>query len=116
MKKTGPTNPLLRKQIGELESSKANIWKLAARELSRPTRRKREVNLSDLQRNTKSGETVLVLGKVLSSGTLKNKLTIAAWNCSAQAYDAVKKAGGIIVPITELMKSNPKGTGVKIIG
>ncbi len=112
----GPTNPLLKALIEELAKQNALIWRRVAYELGRPARKKREVNLSDLQRNTKSGETVLVLGKILGTGTLKNKLTIAAWNASAKAAAAVKSAGGTIIPIQEMIKKNPKGTGIKVIG
>ena len=112
----GPTNPLLKALIEELNKQNALIWKRIAYELGRPKRKKRQVNLSELQRNTKSGETVLLLGKLLSSGTLKNKLIIATWNASTKAAAAVKAAGGTIIPIQELIKKNPKGTGVKVVG
>jgi len=112
----GPTNPLLKALIEELNKQNALIWKRIAYELGRPKRKKREINLSELQRNTKSGETVLLMGKLLSSGTLKNKLTIATWNASTKAAAAVNAAGGTIIPIQELIKKNPKGTGVKVVG
>lgn len=116
MKRTGPTNPLLKKQIEELKAQKAGIWKRLAYELERATRKKREINLSSLQRNTKDGETVLALGKVLGAGSLNKKLTVAAWNFSAKAAAEIEKVGGSTITISDLIKKNPKGTGIKIIG
>jgi|SRR3989338_2341514 len=110
------TNPLLGKEIEFLNSQQALLWKRAAYELARATRKKREVNLSELQRYSKDGETILALGKVLAAGSLKNKLTVAAWNFSAKAAAAIKSAGGSTTTISELIKKNPKGTGVKILG
>jgi len=116
MKRTGPTNTLLQKQIADLRSSNVKLWQRAAYELERATRKRREVNLSKLQRFVKDGETVLVPGKVLSAGTLTKKITVAAWVFSAKSADVIKKAGGSAITIDDLMKKNPKGTGVRLIG
>lgn len=116
MKRTGPTNPLLQKAILELKMQKAKLWKQVAYELERATRKRREVNLSAVQRFAKDGETVLVPGKVLSAGNLQKKVTIAAWSFSTAAKEKIKTAGGKFMTISELIKTNPKGTGVKIIG
>src|SRR3989344_8198026 len=116
MKITGPTNPLLRKQIEELASHKSLVWQRLASELGKARRNKRVLNFSDLQRHTKSGETVLLLGKLLATGILKNKLTIAVWNSRSEAHEAVKISGSSIISISELIKKNPKGTGIKVLG
>jgi large subunit ribosomal protein L18e len=116
MKRTGPTNPIMQKTIAELKQQKAKLWKRVARELEKPTRKRREVNLSKIQRFAKNGEVVLVPGKVLSSGELSKKITIAAWAFSANAIAKIKAAGGKPVTILDLVKTNPKGTGVKLLG
>jgi len=116
MKRTGPSNPLLKKTISELGKQEAKLWQRVAHELERATRKRREVNLSKLERHTENGETILVPGKVLGAGILKKKLHVAAWNFSAGASAAIKKAGGSTLTILELVKKNPKGTGVKILG
>ena len=61
MKRTGPTNPLLQDLIGELKKrsneQSVNLWKRIASDLERPTRNRRAVNLSRINRNTKENET-----------------------------------------------------------
>ena len=116
MKRTGTTNPLLKAMIAELRTQKTPIWKTLAYELDRATRKRREINLSKINRFAKDGETILVPGKVLGAGTLSKKITITAWNFSGGAAEAVKKAGGTILTIRELIKKCPTGKGVRIIG
>ncbi|MBU2638093.1 MAG: 50S ribosomal protein L18e [Nanoarchaeota archaeon] len=118
-KRTGPTNIQLQKLIVELKElarkQNALIWKLVAMELSKPTRKRREVNISNIDMAAEDNETLLVPGKVLSAGELTKKVTVAAWNFSAAAKAKINKKGKA-VSIQELMKSNPKGSKVRVIG
>ena len=116
MRRTGPTNEIMQQTIAALKQQKAKLWARVARELERATRQRREVNLSRIQRFAKDGETVLVPGKVLSAGVLQRKVNVAAWNFSAAAREKIKAAGGKALSLQELIKTNPKGTGVKVIG
>ena len=120
MKRTGPTNPLLRDLIGELKKrgneQEVNLWKRIALDLERPTRQRRAVNLSRINRHTKENEVVVVPGKVLSVGEIDHKINVAAFNFSALAKEKILKAHGKALSIDELMKLNPKGKGIKIIG
>ena len=116
MKRTGTTNPILKEQIAELRAQKAPIWKNLAYELDRATRKRREINLSRINRFVKDNEVILVPGKVLAAGTIKKKITIAAWNFSGKAVEEIKKAGGTILTIRELVKKYPTGKGVRVIG
>ena len=61
-------------------------------------------------------ETALIPGKVLSSGDLTKKLTIAAWTFSDKAEEKIKKAGGKSISIEDLMKNNPDGKNIRILG
>lgn len=119
VKRTGPTNPYLRQLIDELKKKslelKAPIWRDTAEKLSKSTRRRVEVNLSDIDRNVTDGETVIVPGVVLSSGNLTKKVNIAAWRFSKSAERKIKSSNGKIMAIEELVKENPKGSNVKII-
>ena len=116
MKRTGATNPIMQKQIAELKAQNAPIWQKLAYELDRATRKRREVNLSRINRHVKDGEIILVPGKVLGAGTITKKITVAAWNFSGKAIEAIKKAGGTVLTINELVKKHPTGKGVRIIG
>jgi len=110
MKRTGPTNPLLQDLIGELKKrsneQSVNLWKKIASDLERPTRNRRAVNLSRINRYTKENEIIVVPGKVLGSGMLNHKLTISAYQFSEQAKDKIEKAGAEIVPLLNLQQAN----------
>jgi len=120
MRRTGPTNPNLLGLIRELkkQSLEQNIplWKRIAVDLEKPTRNRRIVNLSKIDRCAKENETVIVPGKVLAGGALNQKLTIAAFKFSDSAKDKIEKSGSKIVQLSQLLKESPKGKKVRIIG
>jgi large subunit ribosomal protein L18e len=119
MKRTGPTNPYLRKLVEELKKKsfelKAPIWMDVAEKLERPRRRKIEVNLADIERNANKNEIIVVPGVVLGSGELTKPVSVAAWRFSPAAEEKIKKSKGKTMTIEELSKENPKGSGVKIL-
>ncbi len=119
VKRTGPTNKVLRKLIIDLENlgrkQKVPLWKRIATELNKPTRERRVVNISKIDRYTKKDEIALVPGKILSEGELTKKLTIAGFNFSEKAFEKINKSGKAIT-IEQLIKENPKGKKVRIIG
>ena len=108
---TNLINELKKKSLDE----KVNIWKRIASDLEKPTRKRRVVNLNRAEAKTKADETVIVPGKVLGSGELNHKLTVAAYSFSKSALEKINRAGKAIT-INELMKTNPKGSKVRIIG
>ncbi len=119
VKRTGPTNAYLRRFIDELKKksleNKAPIWKDVAEKLGKPTRQKVEVNISDIEQNANSGETILVPGVVLSNGELTKQVKIAAWKFSAKAEEKIKHTHGEIFTIEEILQKNPKGTNIRIM-
>jgi len=120
MKRTGPTNQHLQQLIVRLKKAAAEhdtpLWRRLAHDLERPARIRRAVNLSRINRFTKDGELVVVPGKVLGSGRLDHRLTIAAWAFSGSAEEKVADAKGEILSIEELLAKNPQGKKVRIIG
>ncbi len=94
---------------------KVNIWKRVAEDLEKPTRSRRIVNIYKLSKNTKDGDFIVVPGKVLGTGDLEHSVNVAAFGFSD---DALKKinAKGKALTIVELMKKNPEGKNLKIIG
>lgn len=113
------TNYHLRTLIEELKktSSEQNvkIWKRIASDLEKSTRAKRIVNLSRLSRYTKENEVIVVPGKVLGTGDLDHKLTVAAFSFSDSAREKINSNGKALT-LQELLQKNPKGSKVKIIG
>lgn len=117
--KPNHTNPILINLVRNLRKTsidnKVKIWKTIASELERPTRSRRAVNLERISRVCKDGETIIVPGKVLASGELDKKITIAAFDFSQEALSKISQKGEAIT-IQELIDKNPKGSKVRIIG
>ena len=115
MKKTQHTNKHLENLILELKvhASKENapFWKAIAKELEKPVRRKRQVNISKLDSLTKDGENIVVPGKVLGAGELNHKLNLAAFQFSESAKEKLKTT----LTIKELLKKDPKGKNTRMI-
>ena len=97
-------------------SENSLLWSRIAKDLEKPTRQRREVNLSRINMHAKDNEIIVVPGKVLATGELSQKLTIAAWRFSKQAVEKIERAKSKAVSISELMNDNIKGKGVRIIG
>ncbi|MGQ9624612.1 MAG: 50S ribosomal protein L18e [Candidatus Bathycorpusculaceae bacterium] len=120
MRKTKKTNPELTKLIRFLKrqskENEANIWHDIAEELSKPRRKSITVNLSRLNRYTQKNETVVVPGKVLGTGKIDHPITVAAFAFSEKAKEKIKTVRGKCLSLLELVKKNPKGSNVKIIG
>ena len=96
--------------------NRAGIWRDVAKKLSTSKRRRVAVNLSRLNRHTEAKETVIVPGKVLGAGRLDHPINVAAFTFSEQAKAKILKVKGKCLSIQELVKKNPQGTNVKIMG
>jgi large subunit ribosomal protein L18e len=118
-KPTGPTNPIIKGLIDDIRNRgyRENIPFLIklADEMEKPRRSKSEINLSKLNRVCKENETVVIPGKLLSSGILKKPLRIAAASFSMSSIERIQEAGGKVLTVEELIKENPKGTNVRIV-
>jgi len=114
------TNIHLQKLISNLKKQgseqNAAIWKRIAKDLEKPTKKRRVVNISKLSKFVSDGETIIVPGKVLGSGDLSIKFTIAAYNYSDEAKRKLTETKCTVMTIDELVKTNPKGKNVRIIG
>ncbi len=119
VRRTGPTNIVIRKLVRELRKYankyKAPIWDYVAELLERPSRRRVAVNVSKINRYAKDNEVVVVPGKVLGAGILTKKVTVAAIAFSESALRKIVNAGGRVLFIGDLIKENPRGSGVRII-
>jgi len=119
-KKIRKTNPNLVGLIGKLkEASRTNeapVWRDIALRLEGPASNWAEVNISRLDRYASENETVVVPGKLLGSGEIDKKLTVAAYRFSGQAKEKIVNAGGQNLSIEELLARNPTGSKVRIMG
>ena len=117
-KRTGPTNQLMRSAIALVRKSRtsdSHLWNDVAEKLSKSTRSRIEVNVSEINRHSKDGETVVIPGVVLSAGSISKKVNVAAWRFSSSAKEKIQEAGGKTWTIEQLMRENPKGTNVKLM-
>ncbi len=90
------------------------LWKAVAKALNRPRRKSFEVNVYDIEKHAKKGETVIVPGSVLGSGNITKPLTVAAVKFSSSAREKIEKAGGKAISIEDASRM-PK-TRVRIMG
>lgn len=104
------TNPSLVETI-EL-ARKKGLMKLA-KKLSGPTKNQTKINISQL--NELKEKNVLVVGKILGEGEMKQKINISALSFSKQAEEKLKKAGCDVKTIKQEIEKNPKLDGVKLI-
>ena len=118
--RTGPVNEELNSLLVELKGKghkdNSPLLLRLGNDLRKPTRQRRVVNLSKINRYTRDGETVVVPGKVLASGELDHTVTIAAWKFSQQALDKIRKSKSKAVRISELISEDMKGKRVRILG
>ena len=119
VKRTGPTNPILKKLIEDLKKkafdTKSDFLKDISEKLNKTRRQRIEVNIAHIERYANKDEIVVVPGVVLGYGELSKPLTISAWKFSKQAREKIEKIKGKALTIEELVEKNPKGTNVKIL-
>lgn len=118
-KPTGPTNPILRKLVRELRTRGKRqgipLWHDLAERLEQPRRARAEVNLSQLNRYSSEGSTIVVPGKVLAAGKLNHTISVAAFKFSGAARRKIMAAGGKALTIQQLLEQNPSGKDVKLM-
>ncbi len=120
MKKTKIINEHLVGLISELKKkaieTDVKLFKRIANDLEKPTRARRAVNLSRINRYTSENEFIVVPGKVLGSGDLDHSLTIAAYKFSSSALDKINNSKSKAITINDLIKDEVKGKKIRIIG
>lgn len=117
VKRTGPTNYQLQSLLAELEikASESRFWKRVVKDIKKPSRQRRTVNIYKINRFAREREIVLVPGKVLSVGEITKPVEVAAVNFSSEAKTKIIEAKGKVLTIKELMQQNPEGKKVRIL-
>lgn len=107
------TNP---ETIGAIRlAMKHKPWAGVLAMLSGPKSNYNSLNLLQIDKNTSIGDTVLIIGKVLSLGSISKKLKICALSISAKAREKLKESKSEFIHISEEIKKNPKFEGIKIL-
>jgi len=93
----------------------AEIWKVAAEQLSRPRRARAVLDLNHIDRSTKADSLVFVPGKLLGSGLIRHPVTIGAFEYSASARMKVEQVGGLCMALKDFVARYPKGSNVRLM-
>ncbi|MFA5953706.1 MAG: 50S ribosomal protein L18e [Candidatus Pacearchaeota archaeon] len=96
-------------------AKKNSKWIEIASILSGPTRKKSEINLDYIDKNSKPGEIIAIPGKVLSVGEITKKIRICALNFSDKAKEKLLKANCELKLLKDEIKENKDAKGVKIL-
>ncbi len=98
-----------------ISAKKQKAWLEVAALLSAPRKNHANINLEEINKQTKEGEIVLIAGKVLSQGNIDKKIKIIALDFSDSAREKLKNSGNQTSSIEEEIKSNPEAKGIKIL-
>ena len=105
-------NPILVDTIVKLKKTNPGAAKL----LAKPVKKTPRINLSELDKMVKDGDSVFVAGKILSSGDLTKKIKIVAWAISEKAREKLKESKSEFVSVVEEIKKNAELKGLRVIG
>ena len=98
-----------------LVAKKNDAWFKVAQIISGPKKNQSSLNLKEIEKETKEGDTVVVPGKVLGLGDLSKKIRVCALSFSKSAVEKLKNVKAEQVSLLEEIKKNPKAEGVKIL-
>ena len=114
------SNSTLVKTIIELkEASRKNeapLWKSIANRLEGSSRNWPSVNVSKLEYNLSKNGKAIIPGKLMGTGIVTKKMTVAAYSFTDSAKEKIQSAGGKCLTYNEMIKATPKGTNVTVIG
>ena len=114
------SNSTLVKTILELkEASRKNeapLWRSIANRLEGSSRNWPRVNVSKLEYNINKNGKAIIPGKLMGTGIVTKKMTVAAYSFTDSAKEKIQSAGGKCLTYNEMIKATPKGTNVTVIG
>ena len=114
------TNQVVIQMAKELKkassSHKAQIWAKLANYALKPSVAKRSINLYKIARLTKENDIVVFPGKVLGTGKISHKITLCSFSISDSAAAKIIETGGKLSSFSDLIKNNPTGKGVVLLG
>ena len=114
------SNSTLVKTILELkEASRKNeapLWRSIANRLEGSSSNWPSVNVSKLEYNINKNGKAIIPGKLMGTGIVTKKMTVAAYSFTDSAKEKIQSAGGKCLTYNEMIKATPKGTDVTVIG
>jgi len=97
------------------EVRKTLFWRRVLELLQVASRKRVGVNVSRIAQYAKDGQLVIVPDKVLGTGAIKVKVTVAAVSFSQSAKKIIEAAGGKTITIAEAAKKNATGKDAVIL-
>jgi large subunit ribosomal protein L18e len=94
----------------------ARIWAKMAEYALKPSVARRHINLNRIGQLTKDADIVIFPGKVLGTGDIHHKITLCSFSISNSAATKILEKGGKIVSFSDVIKKNPTGKGVVLLG
>jgi large subunit ribosomal protein L18e len=94
----------------------APIWGRIAEYALKPSIARRDLNLNRIGQLTRENDTVVFPGKVLGTGSISHKITLFSFSISNSAASKIIENGGKIISHTDLIKQNPTGKEVVLLG
>jgi len=100
------------------KATKGNFWKDASSAVLASRKNRPIVSVGTISRNSKEGSKVIVPGKVLSTGSLDHKVTVATLSFSEEAKKKIVESGGQCIRLGDFMESSSKDElkGVVVLG
>ena len=103
---TGPTNERTRKLAIEFRKKKEKLYLDIARNLVKPRRSKKPINLNRLQKLSSKYDNFVIPGKVLGIGDISKPVNVYALSFSKEAKAKIEKAGGKAFSLNELLRDD----------
>lgn len=94
----------------------APIWARLAEYALKPSSARRDINIYRIGQLTKDNDTVVFPGKVLGVGSIPHRVTLCPFSISSPAATKILEKGGRIISHSELIRQNPTGKGVLLLG
>jgi len=125
IKKMAKSKTLIEKQMQKknnpelietlFSAKKKDKWLEIAGIISGPRRKRINLNLDEINNQTKEKEKVIVPGKVLSQGEINKKIKVIALSFSEKAKEKLSKSGCEFSSILTEIKLNPSAEGIRIL-
>ncbi|MCX6748797.1 MAG: 50S ribosomal protein L18e [Candidatus Pacearchaeota archaeon] len=97
------------------QAKKNKKWLEVADILTRPRRIKTILNLDQIDKESKEGDTIVVPGKVLGEGNVTKKIRIVALQFSEEARKKLKDKKCEVVSLKEEIAKNKEAKGINVL-
>ena len=96
-------------------AKKNKNWLEVAGIFSGPRKKRKNLNLEEIDKLSKEGEIIVVPGKVLSQGEINKKIKIVALGFSKKAEEKLLNSKCEAVYIKDEIKKDPEAKGIRIL-